>query len=86
MIHKNVIEVIRKEVSCLEDPRVLGRCNHSLFDIAVLTLCGVIAGCEGWESIVLHAKDRKEWFSQFLVLENGIPPLGFPRRRSSTRL
>jgi predicted transposase YbfD/YdcC len=44
-----------------------------LFDIVVLTLCGVIAGCEGWESIVLHANDRKEWFSQFLVLKNGIP-------------
>jgi predicted transposase YbfD/YdcC len=73
MTDKSVVEVIRKEISCLEDPRILGRCDHSLFDIVVLTLCGVIAGCEGWESIVLHAKDRKEWFSQFLVLENGIP-------------
>ena len=73
MIHKSVVEVIRKEVSCLEDPRIVGRCDHSLFDIVVLTLCGVIAGCEGWEPIVLHAHDRKEWFSQFLVLKNGTP-------------
>jgi len=80
MVHKSVVEVIRKEVSCLEDLRVLGRCDHSLFDIIVLTLCGVLAGCEGWESIVLHAKDRKEWFSQFLVLKNGIPhPTTFSR-------
>jgi hypothetical protein len=59
MLSKGVLEVIRKEVSCLSDPRVIGRCDHSLFDIIVITMCGVIAGCEGWSDISLHAQDRE---------------------------
>jgi hypothetical protein len=74
MVSKSVLEVIRKEVSYLPDPRVVGRCYHSLFDIIVMTLCGVVAGgCEGWSDISLHAQDREAWFKQFLILENGIP-------------
>ena len=73
MESKSVLEVIRREVSCLPDPRVVGRCDHSLFDIIVMTLCGVIAGCEGWADIAQHAQDREEWFRKFLILENGIP-------------
>ena len=73
MANKSVLEVIRKEVSCLPDLRVIGRCDHSLFDIVVMTLCGVIAGCEGWSDISLNAKDREEWFRKFLILENGVP-------------
>jgi predicted transposase YbfD/YdcC len=38
-----------------------------------MALCGVISGCDGWQAIEEHAKDRIEWFSQFLELKNGVP-------------
>lgn len=70
---KDIIEVVRRVISCVEDVRVQGRTYHLLFDIVVLALCGVIAGCEGWQAIWLHSRDREEWFRRFLTLEHGIP-------------
>jgi len=44
----------------MKDPRVVGRTLHSLSDILVLTLSGVISGIESWEGIVEHVQDREE--------------------------
>jgi predicted transposase YbfD/YdcC len=38
-----------------------------------MALCGVIAGCDGWQAIEDHAHDRKEWFLKFLELKHGVP-------------
>jgi predicted transposase YbfD/YdcC len=57
----------------MKDPRIVGRTLHSLSDILVLTLAGVLAGSESWEEIIEHAHDREEWFRGFLELKNGIP-------------
>jgi hypothetical protein len=57
----------------MKDPRIVGRTLHSLSDILVLTLSGVISGIESWEGIVEHVQDREEWFRSFLELKNGIP-------------
>jgi DDE_Tnp_1-associated len=73
MERKSVIETIRRVVSCMKDPRVEGRCRHSLTDIIVIVLCGVISGCEGWSGITEFAEDRKEWLETFLDLKNGLP-------------
>jgi DDE_Tnp_1-associated len=54
----------------MKDPRVEGRCRHSLTDIIVIVLCGVISGCEGWSGITEFAEDRKEWLETFLDLKN----------------
>lgn len=57
----------------MKDNRVTGRCTYRLFDVIAMTLCGVLAGCEGWDAVSHHARDREDWFSQLLELENGIP-------------
>ncbi|MDR3221917.1 MAG: transposase family protein, partial [Candidatus Accumulibacter sp.] len=33
------------------DPRVVGRTDHDLLDILVLSLCAVMSGAEGWDDI-----------------------------------
>jgi predicted transposase YbfD/YdcC len=70
---ESVVEVVERVVSGMKDPRIVGRTLHSLSDILVLTLAGVLAGSESWEEIIEHAHDREEWFRGFLELKNGIP-------------
>ena len=57
----------------LKDPRVCGRCLYPLFNIIFITLCALIAGCDGWKAIETFGNEKRRWFSQFLDLENGIP-------------
>jgi predicted transposase YbfD/YdcC len=57
----------------MKDHRVGGRTLHALPDVITVVLCGVIAGCESWEGIEEHARDREEWLRSFLELRNGIP-------------
>jgi hypothetical protein len=55
---ESIVEVVERVVSGMKDPRVVGRTLHSLSDILVLTLSGVISGIESWEGIVEHVQDR----------------------------
>lgn len=64
---------LRKHFRRLQDPRVTGRTSHSLFDIVVLAICGVIANCDDWSDIVLFAQKRETWFRRFLKLPHGVP-------------
>lgn len=73
MTGESVVEVVERVVSGMKDPRVEGRTLHSLSDILVITLSGVVSGIESWEGIIEHAQDREEWFRSFLELKNGIP-------------
>ena len=57
----------------LKDPRVSGRCLHPLINIIFITLCALIAGCDGWKAIENFGKEKVRWLSQFINLENGIP-------------
>lgn len=47
--------------------------RHSLKDIFVITLCGVICSLEHWTEIEDWAKLHEDWFKTFLDLPNGIP-------------
>jgi len=47
--------------------------RHDLVDILVIALCGMISGAEDWVSIERYALLKKDFFSQFLRLPNGIP-------------
>jgi len=71
------IEVnFEKLKECLEelpDPRVIGRTAHKLIDILFLTLCAVVCGMDGWESIEEWGEERLEWLRKFVELKNGIP-------------
>lgn len=54
-------------------PRVKRTRRHELMDILVIALCAVLGGANDWFEIVLVAKAKKQWFSTFLNLANGIP-------------
>ena len=54
------------------DPRVKRTRRHELMDILVIALCAVIGGADDWVSVGQFGKAKKDWFSTFLKLPNGI--------------
>jgi len=38
-----------------------------------VTLCGLVAGCDGWSEIESFAKTKIEFLRKFLPFENGCP-------------
>lgn len=57
----------------LPDPRVVGRCDHDLLDIIVISVLAVICGADGWEEIAEFGETRESWLRGFLPLRNGVP-------------
>jgi len=57
----------------IDDPRCAYKVEHNLLEILLMATCGVIAGAESWEDIVLYAKSKESWLRSFLTLKNGIP-------------
>ena len=57
----------------LEDPRVTGHCEHSLFDLVAITLLAVMSGAEDWTDIQEFGNRREPWLKTFLELPQGIP-------------
>jgi len=57
----------------VEDPRVVGRCDHLLLDIIAITILAVLCGAEDWPDIELFGTSRREWLKSFLALPKGIP-------------
>ena len=47
--------------------------RHKLIDIMVLSLCGVLAGCDAFTEIEDFGKHKEDFFRMFLELPNGIP-------------
>jgi predicted transposase YbfD/YdcC len=68
----------------LPDPRHTRNRRHLLVDVIVISVCGVIVGCEGPTAIVRWAKAKEDWLSQLLELPNGIPSRDTVRRVLST--
>lgn len=65
--------VFIESFSNLEDPRVDRTKKHLLLDVIAIAICGVLSGAENWEEMEDFAKENEAWFSQFLLLPNGIP-------------
>ncbi len=57
----------------LPDPRRDPTTRHKLIDIIVLSLCGVLAGCDAFTEIEEFGKHKEDFFRKFLALPNGIP-------------
>lgn len=70
---REVVEGIRKCFVNVVDPRVVGRCAHSLEDVLTITILAVICGADDWTEIQLFGKVRETWLREFLELRNGIP-------------
>ncbi len=65
----NLIE----QLAVIRDPRQEWKINHKLTDILLLTICGVIAGAEGWEEVEDFGHERLEWLQNYGDFESGIP-------------
>jgi predicted transposase YbfD/YdcC len=57
----------------MPDPRVVGRTDHHLVDILVLTVCAVLCGADDWEAVEMWGEAKLDWLRQFIPLKNGIP-------------
>lgn len=57
----NLIE----ELSILPDHRQPWKIRHKLSDILLLTICGVIAGADGWDEIEDFGNERLDWLRQY---------------------
>ena len=57
----------------VNDPRVVGRCDHRLLEIIAIAILAVLCGAEDWPDIELFGQTRQEWLKSFLSLPGGIP-------------
>ena len=57
----------------IRDPRQAKKVEHDLMELLVIAVCGVLAGADGFVEIEEWAKEKHDWFRQYLRLEHGIP-------------
>ncbi len=67
------LEAFTSHFSQIKDQRQTAKVTYPLFDILFLTLCGVIAGAEGWADIRDYGECHHDWFKQRGILTDGIP-------------
>jgi hypothetical protein len=51
MQEDNGVEKLKRCFGDMPDPRVIGRTDHRLVDILVLTTCAVLCGVDDWEGV-----------------------------------
>ena len=64
---------IIQHFSDIEDPRIARHKKHRLSDIFFIAICATICGADNWVAIETFGKAKKDWLTQLLNLENGIP-------------
>ena len=65
----------------IEDPRVVGRCDHLLSDILIIAICTYITGGADYEDMYLFGKERGEQLKgSILELPGGAPSSDTYRR------
>ena len=57
----------------VEDPRVQGRCRHTLLNILVMSICAILSGAESCQEIAIYSCQKEGWLRKFLDLGNGLP-------------
>lgn len=72
-MENTVLEKFIKSFCDMPDPRVVGRTDHSLLDILVLTVCAVLCGADDWEAVEVFGEARLDWLRQYIPLKNGVP-------------
>ena len=56
----------------LHDPRQAKKVDHDLVEMLIVAVCAVLAGADDFVEIEEWAKEKLNWFRQYLRLENGI--------------
>ena len=74
------VESIGSYFESLSDPRHFRNRKHLLVDVVVISVCGIVCGCDGPTAIHRWACNRQDWLKQFLPLPNGIPSRDCIRR------
>lgn len=59
--------------SSMKDPRVSRTRRHNLMDIVIIAICAILCGADSWTEIALFGRCKRDWFTTFLTLPNGIP-------------
>ena len=54
-------------------PRQAKKAEDVLVELLVIAVCGVLAGADDFVEIEEWAKEKRDWFGQYLRLEHGIP-------------
>ncbi len=67
------LEAFTQHFSPITDARQPAKVTYPLHDVLFITLCGVIAGAEGWANIHFYAQGHQEWFKKHGLLVDGIP-------------
>lgn len=70
---KDIKNKINALFSSVKDPRIEGRCLHSLIDILFIAFCTLLANGEDYEDMVEFGTQRIDWLKTVLELPNGIP-------------
>jgi len=70
---KKPVETFLDHFSGLEDKRDADKILHPLPEILLVTLCGVIAGADGWEDIEDYGTSKLALLREMLPFVHGIP-------------
>jgi len=62
-----------EQIQQLPDPRQASKCTYQLSDVVFMGLCGLLVGADDWEAIACYAKEKEDWFRQFLSLPDKLP-------------
>jgi predicted transposase YbfD/YdcC len=57
----------------IPDHRIARRKLHSVEEILLVTFCGMIAGCDGWDDLELFGKTKLVYLRRYLPYVNGAP-------------
>jgi len=59
--------------SNIPDHRIARKRLYSVEEIMLVTFCGVIAGCEGWDDIELFGETKLDFLRKFYPFKAGVP-------------
>lgn len=57
----------------IPDHRIDRRKIHRVEEILLVTFCGIITGCEGWDDIELYGKTKLDFLRRYLPFKSGVP-------------
>jgi predicted transposase YbfD/YdcC len=79
-VRKLGLNSLSRHFESLTDPRDTRNRKHLLTDVVLISVCGVMVGCDGPTAIARWAELKAEWLASFLDLPNDIPSRDCIRR------
>lgn len=75
-----LINELNEEASYLMDIRELEHIKHSIEDILIIVILGLLANCNTFVEISVFAKVHYEWLKEYITLEYGLPSISTIKR------